>query len=119
MTTPIIRSFILTAALLSPLALAAGCSDSHHSPSSQVISHSESDKTGWFGGQTHKADTAYKNSDGSTSIESESSVTKGNTTTITRERKTTTVDGKVSTDHETRTIVKGSDNTVRETKTSN
>jgi hypothetical protein len=114
-----IRPLFLAAVLTGSLALVAGCSDNHPSSSSHVVSHSESDKTGWFGGQTHQANTTYKNSDGSTSIETETSSTKGNVTTITRERKTTTADGKVSTDHETRTVVKGSDNTVRETKTSN
>jgi len=119
MTFTFLRPLFFATALTGSLALVAGCSDADHSASSHVISHSESDKTGWFGGKTHQANTTYKNSDGSTSIETETSSTKGDTTTITRERKTTTADGKVSTDRETRTVVKGSDNTVRETKTSN
>jgi hypothetical protein len=101
----------------------AGCSDSGSgSPSAgspRQISRTESDKTGWFGGQTHAVDTVYKNADGSTSVESEKTTTKGNNVTIVREKKTTFPDGSVKTDSETREIVKGSDNTQRETKVTN
>ena len=119
MKTTILRTLSLTAALLSPLALAVGCAQNGAVGSSHEISHSESNKTGWFGGQIHEANTAYKNSDGSTSIETETTTTKGNTTTIARDKKTTSVDGSVQTAHETRTIVKGSDNVVTETNSTN
>ncbi|MDB5325060.1 MAG: hypothetical protein JWM57_629 [Phycisphaerales bacterium] len=33
------------------------------------VSHTESDKPGWFGGSTHKETTVYKNPDGSTSVD--------------------------------------------------
>lgn len=106
----------LSAALLTP---ALACSDNHPSHSSREVSHTESDKTGWFGGRTHAANTVYKNDDGSTSVETETTTTKGDTTTITRERKTTTLSGQVKTDNETRTIVRGTDNIQRESKTTN
>ena len=118
MKTNVFQKSLLAIVLFSPLALAVGCKDTS-STGVREVTHTENDKTGWFGGQTHEANTVYKNPDGSISIESEATTTKGDTTTITRERKTTAVDGKVSTDRETRTIVKGSDNTVRETKTNN
>lgn len=38
---------------------------------SQEISHTESDKPGWFGGRTHTEETTYKNPDGSISHERE------------------------------------------------
>jgi len=82
---------------------------------SQQVSHTESDKTGWFGGQTHEANTVYKNSDGTSSIETETTTNKNGTTTIVRERKTTNLDGTIKTDRETRTIVKGTDSVVHET----
>jgi hypothetical protein len=63
--------------------------------------------------------TVYKNSDGSTSVETENTTVKGNTTTIVREKKTTFLNGAVKTDSETRTIVKGTDNVERESKTTN
>jgi hypothetical protein len=118
MKTTMFRTLSLTAALISPLALAVGCSQNGAVGSSQQVSHTESDKTGWFGGQTHQVNTEYKNSDGSTSIETETTTTKNGTTTIVRERKTTNVDGSVKTDRETRTIVKGTDNVVTESKSS-
>ena len=34
---------------------------------SEEISHQESDKPGWFGGNKHTEDTTYKNPDGSIS----------------------------------------------------
>jgi hypothetical protein len=119
MNTSTLRKFYLTAALISPLALAVGCTESGHVGTSQQVSHTESDKTGWFGGQTHEANTVYKNSDGSTSIENETTSSKNGVTTIVREKKTTNLDGSVKTDRETRTVVKGTDNTVTETKTVN
>ncbi len=118
MKTTIIRTVCITAAVITPMILAVGCSQNGKVGTSQQISHNESDTTGWFGGQTHAANTVYKNSDGSTSIETETTTTKGNTTTITRERKTTNLDGTVKVDRETRTIVKGTDSVVTESKTS-
>ena len=117
MNTTIFRKLSLAVALLSPLALAVGCTQSGSVGTSHEVSHSESDKTGWFGGKTHEANTEYKNSDGSTSIETETTTVKGNTTTIVREKKTTMADGSVKTERETRTIVKGTDNVVHETVT--
>ncbi len=120
MNTSILCKLSLAVALLSPLALVVGCSESGNvGTSSHEVSHSESDKNGWFGGHTHAANTEYKNSDGSTSIETETTTTKGNVTTIVRERKTTGTDGSVKTDRETRTITKGTDNSVHETTVSN
>ena len=118
MNTNTLRTLFLSAALLSPLALAIGCAE-HPGPTSHVMSHTESDKKGWFGGTTHQANTTYQNSDGTTSIETETTSSKNGTTTITRERITTLADGSKKTDRETRTIVKGTDNTVTESKTSN
>ena len=119
MNTSTLRKLSLAIALLSPLALGLGCAQNGTIGTSHVTAHSESDKTGWFGGQTHQANTVYKNSDGSTSIESETTTTKGNTTTIVRDRKTTNLDGSVKTDRETHNIVRGSDNVVTESKTTN
>jgi len=118
MKTTMLRTLCLAVAVISPLALVVGCDRAGNIGTSHEVSHTESNTTGWFGGQTHEVNTAYKNSDGSSSIETETTTTKGDTTTIVRERKTTALDGKVSTDRETRTIVKGTDNVVHETKTS-
>lgn len=117
MNTAVFRKWLLSVAILSPLTLAVGCSESGSIGTSREVSHTESDKTGWFGGQTHAVNSDYKNSDGSTSVETETTTTKGNTTTIVREKKTTNLDGSVKTDRESRTIVKGTDNVERETKT--
>ena len=119
MNTSIVRKLSLALAFVTPLILGIGCTQNGAVGTSHEISHSESDTTGWFGGRTHAANTAYKNSDGSTSIETETTTTKGDTTTIVREKKTTNVDGRVDTARETRTIVKGTDNSVTETKSSN
>jgi len=120
MKTTLFRTLALTAVVISPFALAVGCTQNGTAVgSSQQISHTESDKKGWFGGQTHEANTVYKNSDGTTSIETETRSVKNGTTTIVRERKTTNLDGSVKTDRETRTIVKGTDNVVTESKTTN
>jgi hypothetical protein len=100
------RNLAIALALVSPLALAVGCS--------HEVSHRESTEAGWFGGQTHKVNTEYKNSDGSTSVESETTTVNGNVTTIVRERKTTALDGSVKVDREKRTITKGTDNVVKE-----
>lgn len=110
-----LRKLSFSLALVSPLAFGLGCSDT--SIASREVSHSETNKTGWFGGQTHAANTVYKNSDGSTSVETETTTTKGNVTTIVRDRKTTNLDGTTKTDRETREIVKGTDSVQRETKT--
>lgn len=119
MKASILRTLSLTAVLISPLALVVGCAQNGAVGTSHQMSHTESDKTGWFGGQTHEANTVYKNSDGSTSIETETRTTKNGTTTIVRDRKTTNLDGSVKTDRETRTIIKGTDSTVTESKTVN
>jgi hypothetical protein len=119
MNSSIINKLSLAVALLSPLAFGVGCSQSGSIGTSREVAHSESDKTGWFGGQTHAENTVYKNSDGSTSVETQTTTTKGDTTTIVRDKKTTFADGSVKTDHETRTIVKGTDNVERETSSSN
>ncbi|MEI8198059.1 MAG: hypothetical protein WCI73_19365, partial [Phycisphaerae bacterium] len=63
MRNTIVRTLSLTAALLSPLALAVGCSQNGAVGTSHQVSHTESDTHGWFGGQTHEANTVYKNSD--------------------------------------------------------
>ncbi len=36
---------------------------------SQEVSHTESDKPGWFGGTTHKETTVYQNPDGTVTTE--------------------------------------------------
>lgn len=51
----------LAGALVLGAALLGACS--------QEVSHTESDKPGWFGGQTHKEDTVYRNPDGTISTE--------------------------------------------------
>jgi hypothetical protein len=115
----ILRKLSLSVALVSPLAFGLGCSESGGVGTSHEVSHSESNKTGWFGGQTHEANTVYKNSDGSTSVETETTTTKGNVTTIVRQKKTTNLDGTVKTESETRTINKGTDTVQRESNTTN
>ena len=119
MSTTFFRKFSLSVALLSPLAFGLGCSENGSPGTSHEVSRTESNKTGWFGGQTHAVNTVYKNSDGSTSVETETTTTKGNETTIVREKKTTNLDGTVKTDRETRTIDKGTDTVQRESKTTN
>ena len=84
MNASILRKLSLSVVLVSPLLLSAGCSESGSMGTSREVSHSESDSTGWFGGRTHAVNTAYKNSDGSTSIETETTTVKGDTTTIVR-----------------------------------
>lgn len=117
MNYSIIRNVSMSVALVTPLAFGLGCSESGSARTSHEVSHTESNKTGWFGGQTHEANTVYKNSDGSTSVETETSTTKGNVTTIVREKKTTNLNGIVKVDRETRTVDKGSDSVQRESKT--
>jgi hypothetical protein len=43
---------------------------------SQEVSHTESDKPGWFGGETHKETTVYKNPDGTITTEHQEETTK-------------------------------------------
>ena len=119
MKTMLRRSFGIAAALLSPLALAAGCTENGKLGWSEEVSRTETTKPGWFGGQTHAVNTVYKNPDGSTSIETESTTTKDGTTTIVREKKTTNLDGTVNTEHEKHVIVKGTETVVRESKSGN
>lgn len=121
----ILRNITILLSLLGPLVLTTGCSgdgdggmSSKNNDRAHEVSRTEINKTGWFGGQTRAINTTYKNSDGSTSVQSETTVTKGNATTITRERKTTALDGTVKTDSETRTITKGTDNVQRESSSS-
>jgi len=117
MKTLILRHLSLSVALLSPLAFGLGCAQNGSIGTSHEVAHSEKNSTGWFGGQTHEANTTYKNSDGSTSIEKETTATKDGTTTITRVKTTTNLDGTVKTDREARTIVKGTDNVNSESTT--
>lgn len=63
MNTPTKSLLLVSAALLLPLALSLGCS--------HEISHTESDKPGWFGGHTQQETTVYRNADGSTSTSHE------------------------------------------------
>ncbi len=119
MNTTNLRKLSMAVALAGLMQAGVGCSESGAVGTSREVSHTESDKTGWFGGKTHETNTVYKNSDGSTSIETETTNTKGNTVTITREKKTTHTDGSVKTDRETRTIVKGTENVERESSTKN
>jgi hypothetical protein len=63
MKTRILNTLILAATLAIPLVMTAGCA--------QEVSHTESDKPGWFGGNKHEETTVYRNSDGSTSVEHE------------------------------------------------
>jgi hypothetical protein len=62
-----LKSLVLAAMLAIPMAAMSGCS--------QEVSHSESDKPGWFGGQTHKEETVTKNPDGTTSVKTEKQTT--------------------------------------------
>ena len=63
MKTRILNTSILVATLAIPLAVTFGCS--------HEVSHTESDKPGFFGGTKHEETTVYKNADGSTSVEHE------------------------------------------------
>ena len=63
MKTGILNASILSATLAIPLAVTSGCS--------HEVSHTESDKPGWFGGRKHEETTVYRNDDGSTSVKSE------------------------------------------------
>ena len=56
-----------TVILVGTLAVMSGCA--------QEVSHSESDKPGWFGGHKHEETTVYKNADGTTSVEHEKQTT--------------------------------------------
>ena len=63
MKPQILNTLILAATLAIPLAMTWGCA--------HEVSHTESDKPGWFGGHKHEETTVYKNPDGSTSVEHE------------------------------------------------
>ena len=63
MKTRILNALTLGAMLAIPLALTVGCA--------REVSHTESDKPGWFGGHKHEETTVYKNADGTTSVEHE------------------------------------------------
>ncbi len=68
MKTRILNRVIVIAALAIPLAVLSGCA--------QEVSHTESDKPGWFGGRKHEETTVYKNADGTTSVEHERTTSK-------------------------------------------
>jgi len=55
------KTLIAAFAVASAISLFPGCS--------QEISHTEQTKPGWFGGQTHKEETVYRNPDGTISRE--------------------------------------------------
>lgn len=95
--------------LLGSLALPFGCTENDKVGHSETISRNETNKKGWFGGQTHEVNTVYRNPDGSTSVETETRTTRGDTTTVTREKKTTNLDGTVKTERESHKIVNGQD----------
>ena len=63
MKTRILNTLILSATLAIPLIGLSACS--------QEVSHTESDKPGWFGGTKHEETTVYKNADGTTSVKQE------------------------------------------------
>ena len=119
MNASILRKLSLSVALVSPLLLGVGCSENGTVGTSKEVAHSDTTSNGWFGGQTHAVNTTYKNPDGSTSIETETTTVKGDTTTIVRVKTTTNLDGTVNKTRETHTIVKGTDNTERTSVTTN
>lgn len=59
----LLSSFVLSASMMLPLAMNTGCA--------REVSHTETDKPGWFGGHKHEETTVYKNPDGSTRVEHE------------------------------------------------
>lgn len=61
MMTKHFSAVLLSATMIMPLAFTSGCA--------QEISHTESDKPGWFGGRTREETTVYRNADGTTSTE--------------------------------------------------
>ena len=67
MKTRLLNSLILAATLAISLGVTWGCA--------HEVSHTESDKPGWFGGSKHEETTVYKNADGSTSVEHEKQTT--------------------------------------------
>jgi hypothetical protein len=67
MKTRILNTLALAATLAMSLALTSGCA--------QEVSHTETDKPGWFGGHKHEETTVYKNADGTTSVEHEKQTT--------------------------------------------
>lgn len=68
MKTRILNAFIVVSMLAIPLAVMSGCA--------QEISHTETDKPGWFGGRKHEETTVYRNPDGTTSVQTERTTTK-------------------------------------------
>ncbi|MGN6505881.1 MAG: hypothetical protein ACTHM6_09995 [Tepidisphaeraceae bacterium] len=67
MTARIVRSLFVMGVLAAPMAVGIGCS--------HEVAHTETDKPGWFGGNTHEETTVYKNADGTTSVEKEKAKT--------------------------------------------
>jgi len=66
MKTKLLQTLLFSSALLMPFV--AGCA--------QEVSHTESDKPGWFGGRTKTETTVIRNSDGTVSTEHSSQTTK-------------------------------------------
>jgi len=60
-TSRLLHGATLVAATAALLAIQGGCA--------HEISHTESDKPGWFGGSTHKEETTVRNADGTISHE--------------------------------------------------
>lgn len=63
----VFKSLMIAAALAVPMAVGVGCS--------HEVSHTETDKPGFFGGSTHEETTTYKNADGTTSTDTQKSKT--------------------------------------------
>ncbi len=63
MKSRIVKTWILAAVVASPFIGMLGCAEE--------VSHTETNKPGWFGGHKHEETTVYRNPDGSTSVEHE------------------------------------------------
>ena len=63
MTSQKQTKWVLAALMAMPLAMATGCA--------REVSHTETDKPGWFGGRTHEETTVTKNPDGTTDVSHE------------------------------------------------
>ena len=67
MRSSLLPTVLCSAALLLPLAFAAGCA--------HEVSRTETDKPNWNGGRTQEETVVYKNADGSLSTSHEKQVT--------------------------------------------
>ena len=67
MNTRALATLFFSAVLMIPLAFSTGCA--------HEISHTESDKPGWFGSRTQQETTVYRNPDGTTSTSHEEKTT--------------------------------------------